>query len=316
MPATKNSPRHIIYLFLTAIIWGVAFVAQSEGGNAVGPYSFSFIRFIIGALFLIPVIKMFDRRGTSKKRPQTKEEKRLLYRSGIICGILLCTATIFQQLGLYMGSSAGKTGFITACYIVIVPIIGLFLKQKCSWNVWLAISITPIGLYLLCMNGSFSLQLSDISTMICAVLFSFQIIAVDRVANRVDVVRLSFLQSAVSAIISLIPALIFEIRPLSGGFPDFASQLMSWDAWIPLLYTGILSSGVAYTLQNVGQVGVKPALASLILSLESVVSALAGWLILHEVLGTRELFGCAVVFAAVILAQLPIDKIFKKTKMT
>ena len=173
MNSEYKSGRNSFLLILTAFIWGIAFVAQSAGGDAVGPYTFNCIRSLIGGIVLLPVIKLLDYFHLTKQKPKTKKEKKNLIAGGIACGMALALASNLQQMGLYLGSSAGKAGFLTACYILIVPILGIFLKKKCSINIWIGIVIAVIGLYLLCIHGDFSIQLSDILLLLCA--FSFAI---------------------------------------------------------------------------------------------------------------------------------------------
>lgn len=171
--------RNSLLLVLTALIWGVAFVAQSTGGDAVGPFSFNGIRSLIGSAVLVPVIFLLDKMGLGSKKPQTKEEKKTLITGGICCGTALFLASSAQQLGITMGTASGKAGFLTACYILLVPILGLFLKKKCGWNIWVGMLITIGGLYLLCMNGSLTFQNSDLMVLLCAFLFAVHILIVD-----------------------------------------------------------------------------------------------------------------------------------------
>ena len=298
--------RNSFLLIITAFIWGTAFVAQREGGNAVGPYTFNCIRSIIGALVLIPVIFLLDKLGMTKKKTKTPEDKKTLFLGGTACGVALCLASNVQQLGLYFGTSAGKAGFLTACYILLVPILGLFLKKKCGWTIWAGVAITLIGLYFLCMNGSMSLQFSDTLLMLCAVIFAIHILVIDHFTPLVDGVRMSCIQFFVCGILTAIPMFLSDMNHSLSEIRTWASALSSFDAWIPILYAGIFSCGVAYTLQIVGQEGLNPTVASLIMSLESVFSVIAGWILLGETLGLREQIGCAMIFIAIILAQLPI----------
>lgn len=309
----KNT-KNVLMLLLTAFIWGIAFVAQTTGGEAVGPYSFNCVRSFIGALVLFPVIKFLDSKGLSGDKPQNSKEKKQLWKAGALCGLCLGSASLFQQVGINMGTAAGKAGFLTACYIILVPVIGIFIGKKCSWNVWAAVAITAVGLYMLCINGSFSLQKADVLILICAVLFAFQIMVVDHFVVSMDPVRLSQIQFFVAAMISLVMVLIFEIP--KNGLISWIMSFASWDAWSAILYAGVMSSGVAYTLQIVGQKGFNPTIASLLMSLESVFSVLAGWAILHQKLSARELIGCLMVFIAVILAQIPMNEIIAKRKIT
>ena len=301
----KNS----LILLLTATIWGIAFVAQSEGGEAVGPLTFNATRNIIGSLVLIPVILLLnkinpqsnsadftesDRQPMASSGSNPFSRNKTLIAGGIICGICLCLASNFQQFGIQY-TTVGKAGFITACYIVIVPIIGIFLKKKCSPFIWTAVVMALVGLYLLCITDGFSIGLGDILVLVCAFLFSLHILVIDYFSPKADGVKLSCIQFLVCGILSMIPALVLE-------HPQISSILT---AWLPILYAGIMSCGVAYTLQIVGQKNVNPTVASLILSLESCISVLAGWVILGQKLSAKELLGCVIMFAAIILAQLP-----------
>ena len=295
----KNQPsqlRNSLLLLLTATIWGVAFEAQSVGMDYVGAFTFNAVRSIIGSIVLLPVIWFLDK----KKEPvsQTPAEKaavrKTLIIGGICCGVCLCLASNFQQFGIKY-TTVGKAGFITACYIVIVPIIGLLLKKKCSPFIWAAVVMALIGLYLLCITDGFSIGKGDFLVLICAILFSLHILVIDYFSPMVDGVKMSCIQFLVCGILSTIPALILENLQIS--------SILS--AWMPILYAGVMSCGVAYTLQIVGQKGMNPTVASLILSLESCISVIAGWAILGQALSTREIIGCFVMFGAIILAQLP-----------
>ena len=295
MGQMKNS----LLLLLTAFIWGVAFVAQSVGGEAVGCFTFNGVRSLIGALVLIPVIFFLDAQrkkelGEEKFLEQKGDSKTLVF-GGICCGIMLCIASNFQQFGISF-TTVGKAGFITAMYILIVPILGLFMKKKVGIKVWLGVVIATIGLYMLCMTSeSFSLSKGDFLVLVCAGFFSFHILIIDYFSPKCDGVRLSCIQFFVCGIISTVIAFLFEnpnLEAILGG-------------WLPILYAGVMSCGVAYTLQIIGQKNMDPTVASLILSLESVFSVLAGWLILNQTLSIRELFGCVLMFLAIILAQLP-----------
>lgn len=301
----SKTTRNSSLLMLTALIWGIAFVAQSAGGDAVGAYTFNCIRSIIGSIVLVPVIFFLDKLNLSHK-PETKAQKKTLWIGGICCGICLCLASNLQQLGITLGTPAGKAGFLTACYIILVPIVSLFLKKKCTWNVWIGVLLTVIGLYLLCISGSFSLQFSDILLLFCALVFCFHILVIDHFSPLVDGVRMSCIQFLVSGLLSGIPMLFTELIPSS--LSQWLMQLNTLDAWIPILYAGICSCGIAYTLQIIGQQGVNPTIASLLMSLESVFSVLAGWIILHESLSLRELAGCLLIFIAIMLSQIPVKK--------
>lgn len=306
---TGKQMRNSLLLVLTALIWGIAFVAQSEGGAAVGPFSFNSIRSVIGGVVLLPVIVLLDKMGLTKRKPKTKEEKKLLLKAGLLSGLFLSFASSVQQLGIYLGTTPGKAGFLTACYILFVPLLGIFLHRKCGWNIWVGVGLALIGLYFLCINGDFYLQTGDILVLCCAVLFAFQIMVVDYFAPKVDGVRMACIQFFVSGIVCAVPMVITEWLPLlqkEGNLITWGLPFTTFDAWIPILYAGVLSCGVAYTLQIIGQVGLNPTVASLLMSLESVFSVLAGWVILHQKLSPKELLGCGIIFVAIILAQLPV----------
>ena len=303
--------RNSFLLMIAALIWGTAFVAQSEGADAIGPYAFNCIRSFIGTGALLVVIFVLDKLGVSKKKPVTREEKKLLLKGGISCGIVLFIAGNLQQVGLYYVTSAGKAGFLTACYILFVPIIGIFLNKKCVWNIWIGVGLTLIGLYLLCMSGSLSLQFSDGLVLICALFFAIQILIVDYYSPLVDGVRLSCIQFAVCAVLGLIPTCCVDIGLSQESLQAWLPLLASWDAWGSLLFAGVMSSGVAFTLQIIAQNGLNPTVASLIMSLESVFAVLAGWLILQERMTRREIMGCVLIFGAIVLAQIPMKRYSK-----
>ncbi|MGN0151131.1 MAG: DMT family transporter [Wujia sp.] len=305
---TTRKRRNSLILALTSFIWGISFVAQSEGGDAIGPYSFNCVRSIIGSLFLILIISITDRFGITKK-PEDKKAQRTLLTGGVLCGIVLCIATNLQQMGIYLGTASGKAGFLTACYILLVPILGLFFKKKCGINVWIAVAISLVGLYLLCIDGAFRLQFSDTLVMLCALCFSIHILVIDHFSPMVDGLRMSCIQFMITGLLTAIPMFMTEFK---SGVQVWFSAFCTWDAWIPLLYAGIFSCGIAYTLQIIGQKGVNPTIASLIMSLESVFSVLAGWVILHEKLSAKELTGCVLIFGAVILSQLPAGTTMKR----
>lgn len=223
-----------------------------------------------------------------------RAQRKTLLTGGICCGIALCLASNFQQIGIQY-TTVGKAGFITACYIVIVPVIGLFMKKKCSPMIWLSVLLAVVGLYLLCINEQFSIGYGDILVFVCAILFSVHILIVDYFSPKVDGVKMSCIQFLVCGLLSGIAMLFAEQ-------PQLSAVLL---AWKPIAYAGIMSCGVGYTLQIVGQKGMDPTIASLILSLESCISVLAGWLLLGQTLSIREGLGCVAMFAAIILAQLP-----------
>ena len=296
--------RNSVLLILAAFIWGIAFAAQSTGGDAVGPYTFNCVRSIIGGVVLVPVIGLSDRMNWTRKKPASRRDRRLVLVGGAACGIALSVASNLQQVGIYLGSPVGKAGFLTACYMLLVPVLGLFLKKKCGWNIWLGIVIAVVGLYLLCIQGDFTIQFSDILLLLCALAFAVQILVVDHFVDRVNGVRMACIEFLVSGTISAVPMILVDMRLSASGFSEWVSAFADPYAWIPILYAGVLSCGVAYTLQIVGQRGMNPTVASLLMSLESVFSVLAGWVLLGEALSGREILGCVLIFAAVILAQL------------
>ena len=290
-------PKNAFMLILTAFIWGTAFVAQSVGMDYLGPFTFNGVRSLIGGVALIPCIWILQKLN-DKSDPVTEERNRKdLLIGGISCGVLLFAASSLQQVGIQY-TTAGKAGFITAFYIVFVPVLGIFLGKKTGWKVWTAVILALAGLYFLCITEKFTIGKGDIFLFACALVFSLHILVIDYFSPKVEGVKMSCIQFLVCGIISLPFMFLLEI-PKMGAIVDAA--------W-PLLYAGVLSCGVAYTLQIIGQKNVNPAIASLILSLESCFSVLAGWVVLGERLSVREYVGCILMFAAIILAQLPDKK--------
>ena len=288
-------------LLLTATIWGVAFVAQSVSMDYIGGFTFNAVRNIIGAIALLPVIWGLGKtRSASEQTPS--DRKNSDHRRYLLRYSSLCLASNFQQFGIKY-TTVGKAGFITACYIIIVPVIGIFLKKKCSPFIWIAVILSLCGLYLLCLTPGegFAIGKGELLVLICAVLFSLHILVIDHFSPLVDGVKMSCIQFFVCGVLSAVGMLFTET-------PDI-SNIQA--AWLPLLYAGLLSCGVGYTLQIVGQKGINPVIASLIMSLESVISALAGWVILGQVLSPKEILGCVLMFVAIIITQIPIGN--KKT---
>jgi drug/metabolite transporter (DMT)-like permease len=296
--------RQSLLLFLTATIWGVAFVAQSVGMEYIGPFTFNAVRSLLGAFVLLPCVRILEKGkkkaeqlGENREHPLTKKtgkQDKNLWIGGICCGVCLFVASNLQQFGI-LYTTVGKAGFITAMYIVIVPILGIFTRKKTGKRIWAAVVLAVAGLYLLCMTeGNIALNKGDLLVGCCAVVFSLHILIIDYFAPRVDGVRMSCIQFFVCGLLSLICMFLFETPELS----------LILQAWLPVLYAGVLSCGVAYTLQIVGQRGMNPTVASLILSMESVVSLIAGWIILGQKMSGRELVGCGLMFLAIILAQL------------
>lgn len=291
----REKVKRLSLLFIAAVIWGAAFVAQSKGMDYVGGFTFNCLRSLLGGVVLIPVICVLNNvRKNKKSAGNTAGDRKTLVTGGVCCGVLLCLATNLQQFGIKY-TTVGKAGFITAMYIVLVPIFGIFVRRRAGKFVWLGVALAVAGLYLLCINEDFHIGKGDLLVLGCAVVFSVHILCVDYFSPLVDGVKLSCIQFFTCGILSGIPMLIFEEISLN----DIA------DCRIPILYAGIMSCGVAYTLQIIGQKNVNPTVASMVLSLEAVVSVLAGWVILGQNMSGKELLGCVVMFAAIILAQIP-----------
>ena len=293
-----NKKLHIFFLFLTALIWGTAFVAQRLGSEYVEPFTYLAWRSWAAVLFLAPLVRVMDhfsyRRGIDNRRPKTVSDRRLLIVGGCLSGFMLWAACAAQQIGI-AHTTASKAGFITALYVVIVPLLSIFIRKRPSVQIWACVALALIGLYLLCMKtASFRLEYGDAWELACAFFFAVEILLVSYYCSRVDPVRLSFVQFLVVAILSTILMLLIE-HPTADGL-----RL----ALPSILYAGIFSSGIAFTLQIIGQVGVNATVASLVMSLESVFSALSGWLILHERMSPRELSGAALMFLAIALSQI------------
>lgn len=290
---SKRMMGHIL-LLIGAMIWGAAFVAQSVGMDYLEPFTFQTVRCFLGSVVLLPVIWFRDRRGHHARRPVCREDRRVLWIAGLSCGVVLFVASSFQQLGLVY-TTAGKSGFITAFYIILVPLIGLFFRKTVKPWIWGSAALALAGLYLLCVNEAMTVGPGEWLTLCCALAFAFQILLIDRFSPRVDAVRLCALQFFVCGVLSL----VFM----------FCTETPRWDAilrcWLPICYAGICSSGIGYTFQIIGQAHTEPAVASLLMSLESVFSVLFGWLLLRQSMSGRELLGCALVFCGVILAQIP-----------
>lgn len=287
-----------LLLFLTAFIWGTSFVAQVLGGqSSIGPFTFNFSRNLVAGFFLliivIPFLSSRDKKANNGVAPVKGDQKTLIL-GGISCGLALFFAMTFQQIGI-MESTAGKAGFITALYIVIVPLLGVFIGKRVTLKMWACVVIAAIGMYLLSFKSGFNIGKGDILLLICAVLFSIHILVIDHFSPKVDGVKMSCIQFFVSALLSLVLALVKENVV-------FANIL---ESAIPILYVGILSSGIGYTLQIVAQKDTDPTVASLILSLESVFAAISGAIYLHERMTPRELLGCAIMMAAIVYAQVP-----------
>lgn len=306
-------------LVLTAMVWGGSFVAQKSGMELIGPFAFNGIRTIIGGIVLIPLIMVLDRMKSKKQasapavkadaadsalsEADKKNDQKLLITGSICCGLALLVAGMLQQIGM-MYTTAGKAGFITALYVVLVPIFGRILGKKIRPLIWLCVLASAFGLYLLCMpaSGGFGhINKGDLIVLACALCFAVHILLIDYFSPKVDGVRLSCIQFFIAGILCMI--LMFPLDPVLGYDIPSLSQLL--DAWIPIVYAGALSCGAGYTMQIVAQADTDPAVASMILCLESVFAVIAGMLILGESLSLREAAGCIIMFAAILAAQLP-----------
>lgn len=301
---TKKRIIGNLMLLTTAFFWGTAFVFQRSGMDHIEPLTFNSARMFLAFLALSVVVSVTEMLKKKKNLPETKSPKELAafkkntLVGGVFCGLMLTMGISFQQMGIVY-TTAGKTGFITALYMVFVPIIGwIFLRKRINWLVGLGVVLATIGLYFLSITGDFTLTKGDTLVLICAVFYALHILACDHFVNIADVLKLSRMQFLVCAILSLIVAFIFETPTVAKLF----------DAAIPILFCGLLSGGLGYTLQMIAQKHTEPTTASLILSLEAVFGVLGGWLILNEVMTGREIFGCIIVFVAITLVQIPLPE--------
>lgn len=296
MKDRRKTFRSSALLTLTAFIWGIAFAAQREGMNYVGGFTFNACRFLAGGAVLVPCIFFLRKNdGAAKEimsRAKRKERRRTGIIGGICCGVFLCIASALQQFGIAQ-TTVGKAGFITSLYIIIVPLLGLPVHKKVRLNIWFSAAIAAAGMYLMCVTGGFSIAQGDFLVLLCAVGFSLHILVIDYFSPKADGVLISCVQFFTAAVLSGILMLWFE-KP---AWPAICS------AGIPILYAGVMSCGVGYTLQVIAQKDVEPAVASLIMSLESVFSLAAGWILLRQKLSQRELIGCALVFLGIAAAQ-------------
>lgn len=297
----KQQMEGTLALLLGTFIWGTAFIAQSVGMELIGPFTFQAIRCILGVIFLFLASLVFDcKAGVAGSLRKWRNPK--LWRSGIICGIALFVATSLQQVGLVY-TVPGKAGFLTAMYIVLVPILGIFVHRRPGLNAVFSVLLALVGLYLLSFTDISGINVGDLFMIACALAFAVQILLIDRYAQDLDGLRLNCVQALVVSILS-IPGIVLNHEAVQ-------MQTIA-DCWLPLCFAGVLSMGVGYTLQIAGQKRLEPTAASLIMSLESVFAALGGWLILHNTMTAAELTGCAFVFAGVIISQLPVKKLFRR----
>ena len=296
-----NQVRQVLFPILAALIWGTAFVAQDLCADAIDTFTFNAIRSYIAVVALLVLIVIFD--AVNKDKPslttiQRKAANRQMWFGGICCGTALAVAANFQQAGLAAGTDAGKAGFITALYVVLVPVFGLFFRRRVSLPVWIAVALSVGALYLLCIKGSFSLAPGDLLVLVCAICFSVHILVIDHFTATCDGVKLSCLQFLFAGTWSTILALFFD---------TISFQVLLDCIW-PLLYVGVFSCGVGYTLQILAQKGSNPTVVTILLSLESVFAVIAGAVVLHQQMTGREYLGCVLMFAAVVLAQIPMPQ--------
>lgn len=299
----KQQTQGTLALLLGTFIWGMAFIAQSVGMNLIGPFTFQAIRCLLGVLFLFPVTILFDRK-IGVKESLKKWKNPTLWISGIICGVALFIATSLQQVGLVY-TTPGKAGFLTAMYIILVPILGIFVHRKPGINALFSVILALIGLYLLSFTNISNVNIGDLFMIGCAFAFAVQILLIDRFAQQLDGLRLNCVQALVVSILS-VPGILLNQETIE------MNTILS--CWLPLCFAGVLSMGVGYSLQIVGQKRLEPTAASLIMSLESVFSALGGWLLLRNTMTPAELTGCALVFAGVIVSQLPVHRLLPAQK--
>ena len=290
----KNKVKGSIFLLSGTTIWGFAFIAQSMGMELLGPFTFQFVRCMLAVGFLIPAAFLFDGKNCGFSRSIAKWTDKKLWKTGICCGLALFAAASLQQIGI-LYTTAGKAAFITAMYIVLVPILGMFFKQKPPKTTYFSVILAVIGLYLLSAVDSGGVNAGDICLTASALAFAVQIVCIDRLAGDLDGVRLNCIQCFVVAVLS-VPFMAATENVVIGNI---------WACRLPLLFAGVLSMGVAYTLQILGQKHLEPTAASLIMSLESVFAAVGGWLVLHETMSSAETVGSGLVFSAVILSQIP-----------
>lgn len=289
----RNKIKGSLTLLLATLLWGTAFVAQSQGMEHIGPFTFQAIRCLMAPVALFPVIALLERKEIRNFFSKWKDAR--LWRNGILCGIALFFATNLQQVGIVY-TDAGKAGFITAMYIILVPVFSIFLGKKPTFRLIISILLAVVGMYLLCGASVTSVNIGDVLILLCAAAFAVHILLVDRICNNVDGLRLNSVQALVVGVLSAIIMLFTEEPKLD----NIQSCTLS------LIHAGVFSMGIAYSMQIIGQKHVESATASLIMSMESVVAVIAGWLILGEKLTLPEGMGCFLIFLAVILSQLPL----------
>ena len=310
-----NQMRQVVFPILAAFIWGTAFVAQDMCADSIGAFAFNASRYFIAVLALLVVIVISDKLKKDKPVLSPAEKKaanRQLWLGGLCCGAALAMASNFQQAGMVAGTDSGKAGFITALYVVLVPVFGLFFKRKVNLATWIAVVLSVIALYLLCIKGDFSLAPGDLLVLVCALCFTIHILVIDHFTATVDGLKLSCVQFFVAAVWATIAKVVCVILGMNGtGDVSAATSIFAAPDWnailgcaLPILYVGIFSSGVGYTLQILAQKDSNPTVVTILLSLESVFAVIAGAIILHQQMSVREYVGCVIMFAAVVLAQI------------
>lgn len=316
-----NQMRQVVFPILAAFIWGTAFVAQDVCADVIDTFTFNAIRSYVAVVVLLIIMAIFGGINKDKPSPSAAERKaanRQMWIGGICCGTALAIASNFQQAGISAGTDSGKAGFITALYVVLVPVFGLFFKRKVSLPTWIAVGLSVLALYLLCIKGDFSLAPGDLLLLVCAVCFAVHILVIDHFTASVDGFRLSCVQFLVAAVLATLAKVVCVLLGMGGtGDITSATSIFAMPDWsailsctLPILYVGVFSSGVGYTLQILAQKDSNPTVVTILLSLESVFAVIAGAIILKQQMTAREYIGCAVMFAAVILAQIqfPVKK--------
>jgi len=291
----RSNTKGSLILILCSLVWGLAFSGQSHAMQFIGPFTFVFLRSIITSTVLFAVHPLLKKLSKTGDAPKISRKSYMVLGGAL--GLILVAAVSFQQIGLVY-TTAAKSGFVTALYIVMIPVIGIFMKKKTGIQVWIGVAISLIGLYLLCIKDGLSINVGDALTMVCAFVFAFHIILVDKYAGKMDSVLLSAIQFGVCAIVSLPLMLIIEKPQLSNILA----------CWTSIIYTAVFSGAIGYTLQFIGQKYTEPTLASLLMCLESVFSAIGGWIILGQMLSVREIFGCVLMLTASVVAQIPVHR--------
>lgn len=312
-----NQLRQVVFPILAALIWGTAFVAQDVCADVIDTFSFNAIRSYVAVLVLLVIIAIFD--ALKKDKPQLspaekKAANKQMWLGGFCCGTALAVASNFQQAGIVAGTDGGKAGFITALYVVLVPVFGLFFRRKVSLPVWIAVALSVAALYLLCIKGDFGFAPGDLLLLVCAVCFAIHILVIDHFTVTVDGLKLSCVQFLVAALWATLAKLVCVLLGINGiGDVSAVTSIFASPDWsgilacaLPILYVGVFSSGVGYTLQILAQKDSNPTVVTILLSLESVFAVIAGAILLHQQMTGREYLGCVLMFVAVLLAQIPI----------